>query len=73
MKKLFAISLSLLFFVSLSFAVVGCKKEEPKPEAAVETPAPAAPAPEAAPAAPAPEAAPAPGAAAPAAPAPAAK
>lgn len=64
MKKLFAISLSLLFFVTLSFAVVGCKKaEEQKPEAAMETPAPA-PAPEAAPApAPAPEAAPAPGAA----------
>lgn len=65
MKKLFAISLSLLFFVTLSFAVVGCKKaEEQKPEAAVETPAPApapAPAPEAAPA-PAPEAAPAPAA-----------
>lgn len=58
MKKLFAISLSLLFFVTLSFAVVGCKKaEEQKPEAAMETPAPA-PAPEAAPA-PAPEAAPA--------------
>ncbi len=61
MKKLFAISLSLLFFVTLSFAVVGCKKaEEQKPDAAMETPAPA-PAPEAAPApAPAPEAAPAP-------------
>ncbi len=67
MKKVYAITLSLLFFVTLSFAVVGCKKaEEQKP-----APAPAAapaPAPEATPApAPAPEATPAP--AAPAAPA----
>jgi hypothetical protein len=46
MKKIFSIFLSLLFFVTLSFAVVGCKKaEEQKPEATVETPAPAAPAP----------------------------
>ncbi|OIP92228.1 MAG: hypothetical protein AUK24_01870 [Syntrophaceae bacterium CG2_30_49_12] len=60
MKKIFAVIFSLLFFVALSFAVVGCKKaEEQKPEEAVtEAPAPA-PAPEAAPA-PAPEAAPAP-------------
>ena len=62
MKKVSAIILSLLFFVTLSFAVVGCKKAEeqkpaqttapaPAPEA---TPAPApAPAPEATPAAPA--------------------
>jgi preprotein translocase subunit SecG len=65
MKKIFAIILSLLFFVTLSFAVVGCKKaEEQKPaQTAAPAPAPAAtPAP-----APAPEAAPAP--AAPAAPA----
>ena len=61
MKKILAVFLSLFFFVTLSFAVVGCKKaEEQKPEAAVETPVPApapAPAPEAAP-----EAAPAPAA-----------
>ena len=32
MKKVFAIILSLLFFVTFSFAVVGCKKaEEQKP------------------------------------------
>ena len=67
MKKIFSIILSLLFFVTLSFAVVGCKKAEEQKPAAVEAPAPApAPAPEAAPGAPA--AAPA----APAAPAPAA-
>jgi len=67
MKKIFSIILSLLFFVTLSFAVVGCKKaEEQTPAATVETPAPApAPAPEAAPAAPAAPEAPA----APAAPA----
>ena len=49
MKKVFAIILSTLFFMTLSFAVVGCKKaEEQKP---AETAAPAAaPAPEAAPA-----------------------
>ena len=65
MKKIFSIILSLLFFVTLSFAVVGCKKaEEQTPAATVETPAPA-PAPEAAPAAPAAPEAPA----APAAPA----
>ena len=73
MKKVFAIFLSLLFFVTLSFAVVGCKKaEEQKPEAAVETPAPApepAPAPGTEPAAPAAPAAEAPAAPAPAAPA----
>ena len=58
MKKIFAVIFSLLFFVTLSFAVVGCKKkEEQKPEAVTEMPAPA-PAPEAAPA-PAPEAVPA--------------
>jgi hypothetical protein len=63
MKKVSAIILSLLFFATLSFAVVGCKKaEEQKP---AETAAPA-PAPEATPApAPAAEATPA----APAAPA----
>ncbi|MDI6776765.1 MAG: hypothetical protein QMD03_05925 [Syntrophales bacterium] len=52
MKKIFAVIFSLLFFVALSFAVVGCKKqEEQKPEEAVtEAPAPMlapAPAPEA--------------------------
>jgi len=31
MKKLFAISISVLFFAALSLGVVGCKKEEPKP------------------------------------------
>ena len=63
MKKLFAVILSLLFLVTLSFAVVGCKKaEEQKPaETAVPAPAPAP--------APAPEATPAPAPAAPAAPA----
>ena len=65
MKKIFSIILSLLFFVTLSFAVVGCKKaEEQTPAATVETPAPEpapapAPAPEAAPAAPAAPVAPA--------------
>lgn len=71
MKKIFAIFVSVLFFASLSIAVVGCKKEEQKPaeapkvEAPAATPAPAAPAaetatPAAAPAAPAaPAAAPA--------------
>lgn len=57
MKKVFSVIISLLFFVTLTFAVVGCKKkEEQKPAAApaVEAPAPAAtPAPGAAPAAPA--------------------
>ena len=69
MKKVFAAIFSLLFFVTLSFAVVGCKKKEQKPEEAVtEAPAPApALAPEAMPA-PAPEAAPAPAPAAPATP-----
>ena len=67
MKKVFAIILSLLFFVTLSFAVVGCKKAEEQKPAETTAPAPA-PAPEATPApAPAPEATPAP--AAPAAPA----
>ncbi len=72
MKKVFAIILSLLFFVTFSFAVVGCKKaEEQKP---AEPPKVAAPAPAPAPAPGAPATpAPAPGApAAPAAPAPAA-
>ena len=66
MKKIVAMIVSLLFLVTLSFAVVGCKKaEEQKPEEAATTEAPApAPAAPAAPAA-APEAAPA----APAAPA----
>jgi hypothetical protein len=56
MKKVYAIILSLLFFVTLSFAVVGCKKaEEQKPAetAAPATAAAPAAAPEAAPAAPA--------------------
>ncbi len=69
MKKIFAIFVSVLFFASLSLAVVGCKKEEQKPaeapkvEAPAATPAPAAtamPAATAAPAAPAATAAPAP-------------
>ncbi|MFH2076380.1 MAG: hypothetical protein ABIJ57_13725 [Pseudomonadota bacterium] len=54
MKKLFAVILSLLFFVTLSFAVVGCKKAEEQKPAETAAPAPA-PAPEATPA-PAPEA-----------------
>ncbi|MCE5262863.1 MAG: hypothetical protein LLG97_04935 [Deltaproteobacteria bacterium] len=61
MKKAFAIILSLLFFVTLSFAVVGCKKAEEQKPAETAAPAPA-PAPEATPApapAPAPEATPA--------------
>lgn len=43
MKKVFAIILSMLLFVALSFAVVGCKKaEEQKPaEPAKTAPAPA--------------------------------
>jgi hypothetical protein len=56
MKKVFAIIISMLFFVTLSMAVVGCKKaEEQKPaETAAPAPAPApAPAVPAAPAAPA--------------------
>lgn len=62
MKKIFAIIISVLFFASLSIAVVGCKKaEEPKPaapkvEAPAATPAPGAAAAPAAPAAPAPAA-----------------
>jgi len=76
MKRILSVLFSVLFFATLSFAVVGCKKaEEQKPaeEVKQEAPAPApaepampapapAPAPEAAPAAPAPapEAAPAP-------------
>lgn len=54
MKKVFSIILSVLFFVTLSFAVIGCKKaEEQKPAepAATEAPAPA-PAPPAPPEAP---------------------
>ncbi|HOG08180.1 MAG: hypothetical protein M0P04_09330 [Syntrophales bacterium] len=60
MKKIVAMIVSLLFLVTLSFAVVGCKKaEEQKPEEAATTEAPApAPAEPAAPEA-APEAAPA--------------
>ncbi|OPY18800.1 hypothetical protein [Syntrophus aciditrophicus] len=77
MKRILSVLFSALFFVTLSFAVVGCKKaEEQKPEEAVkqEAPAPApaepaAPAPAPAPAAP--EAAPAPAPAPEAAPAPA--
>ena len=69
MKKVFAIILSLLFFVTFSFAVVGCKKaEEQKPAEPPKVVAPA-PAPAPAPGAPA---APAPAPGAPAAPAPAA-
>lgn len=65
MKKVSAIILSMLFFVTLSFAVVGCKKAEEQKPAETAAPAPApAPAPEAAPAP-----APAPAPAAPAAPA----
>ncbi len=70
MKKIFAIFVSVLFFASLSLAIVGCGKEEkkaeaPKVEAPAATPAPAATAVPAAPAAPAATAVPA----APAAPA----
>ncbi|OPY80594.1 MAG: hypothetical protein A4E70_01682 [Syntrophus sp. PtaU1.Bin005] len=78
MKKVLAFVISAVFFATLSFAVVGCKKaEEQKPaeEVKKEEPAPApaapaapAPAPEAAKA---PEAAPAPAPAPEAAPAPA--
>ena len=57
MKKVSAIILSLLFFVTMSFAVVGCKKAEEQKPAETAAPAPA-PAPEATPA-PAPEATPA--------------
>lgn len=59
MKKVFAIILSLLFFVTLSSAVVGCKKAEEQKPAPAAAPAPA----------PAPEATPAPAPGAPAAPA----
>jgi len=40
MKKVFAIIISVLFVAS--FAVVGCKKEEPKPAEAPKVEAPAA-------------------------------
>ena len=48
MKKVFAIILSLLFFVTFSFAVVGCKKAEEQkpadpPKVAAPAPAPGAP------------------------------
>ena len=60
MKKVSAIILSTLFFMTLSFAVVGCKKAEEQKPAPTTAPAPApAPAPEAVPAAPAAPAAPA--------------
>ena len=64
MKKIFAIFVSVLFFASLSLAIVGCGKEEkkaeaPKVEAPAATPAPAATAMPAAPAATAMPAAPA--------------
>jgi len=66
MKKIFAIFVSVLFFASLSLAVVGCKKAEeqkpaetPKVEAPAATPAPAATAVPAATAAPAATAVPA--------------
>jgi len=42
MKKVFAIIISVLFFASLSLAVVGCKKEEQKPAEAPKVEAPAA-------------------------------
>jgi len=42
MKKVFAIMISVLFFASLSIAVVGCKKEEQKPAEAPKVEAPAA-------------------------------
>ncbi len=62
MKKVFAIILSLLFFVTFSLAVVGCKKaEEQKPAEPPKVAAPA-PAPAPAPGAPAAPAAPAPAA-----------
>ncbi len=78
MKRILSVLFSVLFFATLSFAVVGCKKaEEQKPaeEVKKEEPAPA-PAEPAAPApaqeaAKAPEAAPAPAPAPEAAPAPA--
>ncbi len=41
MKKVSAIILSLLFFVTLSFAVVGCKKAEEQKPAETAAPAPA--------------------------------
>ena len=69
MKKLFAILISVLFFASLSIAVLGCKKEEQKPAEAPKVEAPAAQPAPAATAAPA--ATEAPAAAATAAPAPA--
>jgi hypothetical protein len=56
MKKVSSIILSLLFFVTLSFAVVGCKKAEEQKPAETAAPAPAAtpaPAPAVAPAVPA--------------------
>jgi len=66
MKRVFAVFLSLLFFVTLSFAVVGCQKaEEKKPAEPVKKEAPVP--------APAPGTGPAPAAPAPVAPAPAAK
>ena len=56
MKKVSAIILSTLFFITLSLAVVGCKKAEEQKPAETTAPAPApapVPAPEATPAAPA--------------------
>ena len=66
MKKLFAILMSVLFFASLSIAVLGCKKEEQKPAEAPKVEAPAAQPAPAATAAPAPAATEAPAAPAPA-------
>ena len=60
MKKIFAIFVAMLFVASLTFAVVGCKKEEPAPAEAPKVEAPVAPAPAAN--APAESAAPAPAA-----------
>ena len=60
MKKIVAIIVSMFFFMTLSLAVVGCKKAEEQKPAEKAAPAPA-PAPEAAPApAPAPAVPPAP-------------
>jgi hypothetical protein len=66
MKKVFAILISVLFFASLSIAVIGCKKEEQKPAEAPKVEAPAAQPAPAATAAPAPAATEAPAAPAPA-------
>ena len=66
MKKIFAIFVSVLFFASLSLAVVACKKEEQKPAEAPKVEAPAATPAPGAPGAPGAAGAPAPAAPAPA-------